>query len=279
MKLPMASAEIESIRLAPPPRSTIAVQVHALLRREIITGRFPPRTMLSEQELSNRYHVSRTPVREALIKLAEENLVEIYPQYGSFIAPIRLRDLLDSQFVREALECAAVELAVERITAAQVKELKLVLERQRRLHRAGNRENFFAADEQMHALIMKIAGRANAWRHVENAKAQMDRVRHLIMRNPQKLMSIIVEHEAIVDRIAHRDVAGAQQAMRNHLRGLFHSVEVLTEENAGYFGDDAFGGGDPRLRFARAPGRPASERTRRGTSKSKPEGGTTDNDT
>ena len=79
--------------------------------------------MLSEQELSQRFGVSRTPVREALIKLAEENLVETYPQYGSFVAPIKLRDVFDSQFVREALECAAIERAVERIDAAQAKAL------------------------------------------------------------------------------------------------------------------------------------------------------------
>src|SRR6266436_1420473 len=95
--------------VVPMRRQTIAVQVRALLRRDIIAGRLLPRTMLSEQELSQRFGVSRTPIREALIKLAEENLVEIYPQYGSFVAPIKLQDVFDSQFVRESLECAAIE--------------------------------------------------------------------------------------------------------------------------------------------------------------------------
>jgi DNA-binding GntR family transcriptional regulator len=227
-------------------RQTIAAQIRALLRRDIIAGRLLPRAMLSEQELSQRFGVSRTPIREALIKLAEENLVEIYPQYGSFVAPIKLREVFDSQFVRESLECSAVERAVERIEATQIKVLTAVLQRQRALHRAGDHEEFFVADERMHALIMEIAGHANAWRQVENAKAQMDRVRFLSMRNVRKRPSVIAEHTLIVDRLTQRDRAGAVAAMRGHLRGLFRSVEILAASEPSYFVDEnGVGAGPP----------------------------------
>lgn len=223
----------------PMRRQTIGVQIRAILRREIIKGQLLPRGLLSEQDLSQRFGVSRTPVREALIKLAEENLVETYPQYGSFVAPIKLRDVFDSQFVREALECAAIERAVERIDAAQSKALTSVLDRQRALHRADDADGFFEADERMHALIVEIAGHPQAWRQVENAKAQMDRVRYLTVRLPKKQSSVLSEHSAIVDRLIGRDRAGAIEAMRLHLRGLFRSVETLKTENASYFADDA----------------------------------------
>ena len=84
----------------------------------------------------------------------------------------------------------------------------------------------------MHALIMEIAGHPQAWRQVENAKAQMDRVRYLTIRIPTKLSSVIAEHGVIVDRLIARDRAGALEAMRVHLRGLFRSVEILMQENA-----------------------------------------------
>jgi DNA-binding GntR family transcriptional regulator len=231
----------QDAQVVPLRRQTIAVQIRAVLRREIVTGRIPPRTMLSEQELSQRFGVSRTPIREALIKLAEENLVDIYPQYGSFVAPIKLRDVFDSQFVRESLECAAVERAVARLDDAQAKALSAILQRQRLLHRGRDYDAFFQADEQMHALIMEIAGHANAWRQVESAKAQMDRVRHLSMRKVRKRPTVIAEHSLIVDRLIHRDRAGAVEAMRGHLRGLFRSVAVLTAANAGYFADETGG--------------------------------------
>src|SRR6516165_10817411 len=100
-------------------RNTLSTQVHAVLRSDIIAGRLAPRAMLSEQEIAAGFGISRTPVREAMIKLAEEGLVEIFPQYGSFVAPIKLRDVFDSQFVREALECAAVDKAIDRLDAPQ----------------------------------------------------------------------------------------------------------------------------------------------------------------
>jgi DNA-binding GntR family transcriptional regulator len=235
----ISPAAADAAPVMPMRRQTMGVQIHALLRREIIAGRLLPRTMLSEQELSQRYGVSRTPVREALIKLAEENLVETYPQYGTFVAPIKLQEVFDSQFVREAIESAAVQLAAERIDATEAKAVASIVDRQRLLHRAGDEEGFFQADEQMHARIMKIAGHPNAWRQVENAKAQMDRVRHLTIRIPMKLSSVIAEHSVIVDRLIARDRAGALQAMRAHLRGLFRSVDILMQENPSYFADDA----------------------------------------
>ena len=252
-RMPEAASRHEtgsSARIVPLRRQTIAAQVRAVLRRDIIAGRLLPRGMLSEQELSQRFGVSRTPIREALIKLAEENLIEIYPQYGSFVAPIKLRDVFDSQFVRESLECSAIERAVERIDAAQIKALSALLQRQRVLHRAGDHDEFFLADERMHALIMDIAGHANAWRQVENAKAQMDRVRFLSMRNVRKQPSVIAEHALIVDRLTHRDAAGAVAAMRSHLRGLFRSVEILAATDPGYFVEEGGGALGPPPRAA-----------------------------
>jgi DNA-binding GntR family transcriptional regulator len=250
IEMAQAAATGQVPGIVPMRRQTIGGQIHALLRREIIVGRLLPRAMLSEQELSQRFGVSRTPIREALIKLADENLVEIYPQYGSFVAPIKLQDVFDSQFVREALECAAVERAVERIDGAQARALRAVLQRQRQLHRAGDHDGFFLADERMHALIMEIAGHAKAWRQVENAKAQMDRVRHLSMRIVRKRPAVIAEHSLIVDRLIARDREGALAATRSHLRGLFRSVEVLSASDAGYF---ANGGGEAPSLPARVP--------------------------
>lgn len=242
---PVSQAAARQAATTPAPdtlklrRQTIAAQIHAILRREIITNQLTPHTRLSEQEIAQRFAVSRTPVREALIKLVEEKLVEIYPQYGSFVAPILLGDVLDSQFVREALECAAVEQAAALITATQAAGLNALLQRQRHFAMADDYDGFFAADEQMHALIMEIAGHPNAWRQVELAKTQMDRVRYLSMHLVRKRATVIAEHTAITEPLVRGEATEAIAAMRVHLRGLFRSVAVLTEANAGYFADAA----------------------------------------
>lgn len=216
-------------------RQTMGVQIHAYLRREIITGHLLPRTPLSEQELADRFGVSRTPVREALIKLAEESLVETFPQYGSFVSPITISEVFDNQFVREAIECSAIERAIERAGADEIREINRIMDRQAMLEGQGDDEAFFAADEQLHEYFLALAGHPQAWRVVVNAKAQLDRVRHLTIRLPRKLSSVIAEHREIVDRFIARDRAGAVEAMRTHLRGVFRSIEILQADNPDYF--------------------------------------------
>ena len=219
-------------------RNTISAQIHAVLRRDIIAGRLAPRAMLSEQAIAAGFGISRTPVREAMIKLADEGLVEIFPQYGSFVAPIKLRDVFDSQFVREALECAAVEKAVDRLDPLQDRQLNAVIGRQRALQRPQQREAFFRADEDLHMLILKIAGHGAAWHFVESAKVQMDRVRHLAITIARKQALILAEHEAVVEALLARDRAGAVDAMRAHLRGIFRTIDMLRNDKNDYFADE-----------------------------------------
>ena len=102
----------------------LASQVFAHLRECIVRGEFPPNTALSEQDLCERLNVSRTPVREALINLAEEELVVIYPQFGTFVAPISLNAVRVGQYVREHLECALVVDAVRRLDDAGVARIR-----------------------------------------------------------------------------------------------------------------------------------------------------------
>jgi GntR family transcriptional regulator, rspAB operon transcriptional repressor len=222
-------------------RNTISAQIHAVLRRDIIAGQLAPRAMLSEQDIAAGFGISRTPVREAMIKLADEGLVEIFPQYGSFVAPIKLRDVFDSQFVREALECAAVDKAIGRLDAPQDRQLKAVIGRQRALLRPQERDAFFRADEDLHMLILRIAGHGAAWHFVESAKVQMDRVRHLAITIARKQALILAEHEAVVDRLLARDRDGAVDAMRAHLRGIFRTIEMLRHEKIDYFADEDLG--------------------------------------
>lgn len=216
-------------------RNTIAEQIHIVLRRDIICGRLSPRANLAEQELVRRFSVSRTPIREAMIKLAEEGLVEIFPQHGSFVGPIKLKEVLDSQFARETLECAAVEKAVAHMGAQQGERLKAILDRQRAFQRSGDDESFFRADEEMHAFIFAVAGHPTAWLFVAGAKAQMDRVRYLAMTVLRKQPSVVAQHALVIDRLCARDRKGAVEAMRTHLRGILKTIEILRAERHDYF--------------------------------------------
>ncbi|HEV2676385.1 MAG TPA: GntR family transcriptional regulator [Aliidongia sp.] len=201
-------------------RATIAMQIYRHLRRLIVAGDYAPLQSLSENELAARFRVSRTPIREALGKLEEEKLVSILPQYGTFVAPIVPDRVFSDQFVREALECAAIGEAATRCTEADARILWAIIEDQRN---ASSEKAFFAADEAMHRALMAVADQEAAWQVVDAAKVNIDRIRHLSVRHTFKRRLILTEHERIIDAVVAHDRERAVAAMREHLRGVFAS--------------------------------------------------------
>src|SRR5690606_32776224 len=116
--------------------------VFATLRREIVTAAIVPGTQISEQSLCERYGVSRTPVREAMLRLAGEGLVNIYPQVGTFVTRIDLEKVREAHFIREALECATARTAAGQATKAHVDQLQDLLQRQRSAAQSHDHESF-----------------------------------------------------------------------------------------------------------------------------------------
>ncbi|MDQ0473256.1 GntR family transcriptional regulator [Labrys wisconsinensis] len=217
------------------PRLPMAVQVHALLKREILTLQLRPSEALSEKELSLKLGVSRTPVREALIKLAEEGLVDILPQRGSFVAPIRVAEVMEAQFIREALEVAVVRRAAEQSTAALVERLEASLQRQRRAIEAGEHEAFLRLDEAFHHLLSDGVLLPRSWKVIHNVKGQLDRVRFLSLPEPGHLETLQAQHAAIVTAVRIRDPDLAAEHMRAHLQEVFGSVRLLLRDQPHLF--------------------------------------------
>ena len=131
-----------------PPRLSVRDQTLETLRRRIISLQLPPGEPLSENELAQELGVSRTPVRESLILLREEGLVQVYPQIGSFVSLVDLSRVSEAQFVREAIECASLrDLSVD---AAGIAGLREILQSQREADANGDVEEFFRLDEEFH---------------------------------------------------------------------------------------------------------------------------------
>src|SRR5690348_8682679 len=126
---------------------TARARVYANLRDAIVRAELAPGRQLSENELAASLGVSRTPVREALQRLRDDRLVEIVPQLGTFVSPISGRAVADAQFIREALECAAVRAAAERITADDIEELEQNLAAQERARDRADLDAFYLLDD------------------------------------------------------------------------------------------------------------------------------------
>ena len=225
-------AELPAFALARGRRATIAVQIYQHLRGKIVAGDYLPLHALSESDLAAELGVSRTPVREAFGKLEEEGLICIQPQYGTFVAPVRIDRVAGDQFVREALECAAVRMAAARCDAVDAAGLEAFLTAQRA---SGTEAAFFEADEAMHRALLALAGQAAAWHVLNDAKVNLDRIRHLSAREMFKRQCILAEHEQIIAAVVAGDADGAEAAMRAHVRGIFRSSERMMQAHPEFF--------------------------------------------
>jgi DNA-binding GntR family transcriptional regulator len=216
-------------------RAPITRELHAALRRQIMVGELPPGSAIAEAPLAEQLGISRTPVREVFRRLADEGLLDIRPQVGTFVAPIRLTAVHDSQFVRETLECRTVRMAAEHAVPEDDDALRSHLEQQRPLIAAGDHLVFFPFDEALHVEIIRIAGRQAIWNVIQNVKTQLDRVRYLSFQDQTWLEMVFAEHQRIVDCILRRDADGAEAIMRQHLRTVLAAIERLASERPHFF--------------------------------------------
>jgi len=208
-------------------------QVYAALREAIVSVRFAPGRQLSENELGDWLGVSRTPVREALIRLQDDRLVEIVPQHGTFVTRISPSAVADAQFIREALECAAVRLAAENVTREDVAALKGIVARQAEVRRDFDR--FYVLDDEFHAALTELSGHGVAWPLIQRADAHLNRVRRLSLPQPRYLQEMVAEHRLVLRAVERGDADAAEEALRHHLRMVVSGVEALQEQHPEFF--------------------------------------------
>lgn len=199
------------------PSKNIAHDVARTLRHGIVTLRIPPGTMLSEQDVGRRLGVSRQPVREAFIKLAEAGLLVIRPQRGTQVVRISRAVVQDALFIRIAVECAVAQRAAARLDGGAAARLSANLEQQRAALKDYAFDVLFGLDEEFHQLLAQAAGHASAWTVIEGVKPHLDRVRWLSMDLLRPLSRVVGQHEAVFEAITRGDAERAAECMRAHV--------------------------------------------------------------
>ena len=230
---------IEAVRVRLLDRKRPAAdQIYRALREAIISGGFRPRESLSENRICSMFTVSRSPVRIALTRLAEDGLVDIFPQRGSFVAPIKLQRVREGHFARVALELAIVGEAAQRWSAHCATATLEAVKLQKRYARARDAWNFHMVDEQFHRSFAVCAGLEGVWNTIQSVKTHLDRVRHLA--NPVKghMDKVIAEHEAVVAELDAGEAGAAIDAMRIHLDSLHVTIARLKPLHEDYFVED-----------------------------------------
>jgi DNA-binding GntR family transcriptional regulator len=192
-------------------------RAYLYLRETVLSDPAVSGTFINEQAVATEVGVSRTPVREALLMLAAEDLVQLVPHRGAFVAPVPGRQIAEMMQARGVIECWAATTCLKG-GHAPVDEMAAVLEQQRAILADGDAKQFIELDSQFHALLVEAAGNSVLDRLYDSLRA-----RHVLLgvvaleRSATRRQDVLAEHQAIVDGLAAGDPDGAEAAILRHL--------------------------------------------------------------
>lgn len=216
-------------------RRSLADDIYDDLRAQIVTLRMAPGETVSEKDLGQHFGTSRTPIREALLRLADHGLVVIAPQHATKVARIDPDAVRQAQFLRENLEAAVVR----RLSIGPPPDLSLpraIIAEHRTILQT---QDYFASvpvDDRFHKSLFDLAGMAPIWAVIHARKAHLDRIRALQVPEPGKLALVVDEHAAILSAIADRDPDRAEQLLRAHVTNVLGALDRLLRDRPDLFG-------------------------------------------
>lgn len=212
-----------------PSRAYLAGTVYVALRRDILERAFVPGEPLTEQELSRRYGVSRTPVREALAKLERDRLVRVVPKKGAFVRSISHDDVRELYQIREALEALAMRLAAPRFERGELQGFEARFRDIKARGAKATPADLRTLGEEFHSAVLKRAGNARLIETLEQIREQIRPVWTMAVLAPRRLQGIVHEHLSIIDALKRPDARRAERLMARHVRRVRDTVFRLLD--------------------------------------------------
>lgn len=210
-----------------------APQVLEYLRERILALELEPGTVLSRLQLQQQFGLSQTPVRDALLKLEEEGLVTVYPQYATLVSRIDVDVARQTHFMRRAIESDAVRLLAETGNLDAVADLRLANEGVRDRAKVKDHAGFLLADRHFHHTIFRHADLLELWPILRRHSGHLDRLRMLNLPDIG-MERVVALHDKIVDGIASGGPAIAADAMREHLSKTLSLLDTIREKYPHY---------------------------------------------
>jgi DNA-binding GntR family transcriptional regulator len=217
------------------PGEPLAGQIKKILVRRIVTNVLRPGERLSENELSGSLGVSRQPVRDALIRLAEAGLVRALPQRATEVTRIAIPSVYSARFLREAAEVAVIREAAIKAERPVIESMDRIIDGQEIAVAKKDHLAFLTLDDDLHRTFAASIGHEGVWRTLQNVKLQMDRVRYLSLpeATPEELLT--EQHRSIVRALHKGNPDKAEAAVRQHLGELLRSLPLLVQKFPDYF--------------------------------------------
>lgn len=204
------------------------------LSENIIKMELKPGTLISENELSRILGVSRTPIREAIQELVKAQLIEVFPQRGSYVAAISFDAVEEAAFLRRTLEAAIVEELCDNITDDQLKKLYENIGLQEYYLNNNMSEKIMNLDNEFHEMLFLMCGKEQTYRLMHSAMGQFDRMRALSLYSIKDI-KVVSDHRDIADAIAKGEKETARALMIKHLMRYKLDKEEVIKEYPDYF--------------------------------------------
>lgn len=217
--------------------SSVQEMVYRTLRDKIVSMELKPGTTISTQEIADSMSVSRTPVREAFIRLQREELLDVAPQRSTMVSKINMDRVYQERFIREALEIEAMQKFVEVATAESLNRMRRNIEKQYAAIAEQRYIDFLELDNAFHQAAFTETHEDLGRSIVQQMNGHYDRIRLISAWEGQIVSAAMQEHERYVDYIERKDTARARKLLRTHLQALRVQEEILLTNWSEYFSD------------------------------------------
>ncbi|NOU88386.1 FCD domain-containing protein [Paenibacillus sp. LMG 31460] len=209
--------------------------IYSLLKDDILKLILLPGDRISEKEISDKFKVSRTPVRESFLQLSQEGLLDIYPQKGTCVSLIDLNLVEEARFMRENLEIAVIKLACENFSQEKLFSLEMNLKMQEICMQEKNHAQLFQLDEGFHQTIFEECKKSNIWLMIQQMNLPFHRIRMLRLATDFNWENIYHQHVMIVEAIKNKKPEVAVKVIQEHLTMVVFDKEKLKKEFPSYF--------------------------------------------
>ncbi len=211
-------------------RSTRVDNAYERLKNEILNGQLPPGFQAPEPDIATRLGMSRTPVREALIRLEADGLVDLVPRRGAKVLPISLQDICEIYQILSALEALAAGTACRKAGGETLAEIEEVLNEADDALERQDIEAWAVHDDRFHRLMAKASGNLRLEAEIEGFLDQVYRANTVLLRLNKAPASNAADHRKIVQAIRDGDTDGATETARLHrLNGMLRMKDVLQD--------------------------------------------------
>lgn len=210
--------------------------VYDFLRDAIMNLELPPGSSISEKEISDQLNVSRTPVREAFLRLTEDELLTVLPQRGSFVALIDLNHVKEAHFLRELAEIGIFRLACQSdISEDYLKKLEKNLHEQKWARDNDEEDALFTLDKAFHELVAQSVDKGWTWAVIQKMDVHSSRLRKLSLTMKLNWETLVEQHEMLLSIIKENDSTKSEDLIRSHLSLLKYDQAYLKKEYPGFF--------------------------------------------